>query len=273
MKIDNGDVKPARLALLALFSIFNFQFSIPAAQAQQPHDITQVDPITPGSIIAIPLPPKSRRQMKKYETPELVGAQQALGSQLINGELPRPLLDYDTKSGLIEERLSMFDGGLIVVTMSGAGGTLHKKLLIPPDALAAYRKAASPARLALIRKEDVSKPDARRRSQLRIYRDDGSHVELLFDPAGAVPKALADEIRPLEDLLRVISEDRTLTSSVAGYEPAVGDELVGDDQRTWRVERVTESGIVELHCVSQPTVVYIDKHFLYNYFVGKRAAK
>ena len=108
---------------------------------------------------------------------------------------------------------------------------------------------------------------------LRIYRDDGSHVELAFNPAGTVPKSLADEIRPLEDLLRVISEDRTLTSSVAGYEPAVGDELVGDDQRTWRVERVTDTGIVELHCVSQPTVVYIDKHFLYNYFVGKRAAK
>ena len=261
----------ARLALLGLFSIFNFQFSTPA-QAQQPHDITQVDPITPGSIVAIPLPPKSRRQMKKYETPEMAGARQALGSQLINGELPRPLLDFVTRSGLIEERLSMFDGGLIVVAMSGAGGTMHKKLLIPPDALAAYRKTASPERLALIRKNDVSKPDLRR-SLLRIYRDDGSHVELEFDPSGSIPKTLADEIRPLEDLIRVISEDRTVTSSVAGYEPAVGDELVGDDQRTWRVERVTDGGIVQLRCVSQPTVVYIDKHFLYNYFVGKRAAR
>jgi hypothetical protein len=265
-------VKLVRIALLAVFSIFNFQFSIPA-QAQQPHDISEVDAINPGAIISIPLPPKSQRQMKKYETPELVGARQALGSQLVNGELPRPLLDFVTKSGMIEQRLSIFDGGLIVVSMSGALGTMHKKLLIPDDALAAYRRAAAPEMLAVIHPNDVSKPDEARRSLLRIYRDDGSHVELAFNPAGTVPKALADEIRPLEDLLRVISEDRTLTSSVAGYEPAPGDELVGDDQRTWRVERVTETGIVELHCVSQPTVVYIDKHFLYNYFVGKRAAK
>jgi hypothetical protein len=257
-------------AVVFASSILNPQSSI---RAQEPHDISQVDAINPGAIIAIPLPPKSQRQMKKYESPELVGARQALGPQLIDGQLPRPLLDFVTKSGLIEERLSMFDGGLIVVAMSGAGGTMHKKLLIPADALAAYRKAAAPEKLALIRKEDVSKPDTVRHSLLRIYRDDGTYVELQFDPSGAVPKTLADEIRPLEDLLRVISEDRTVTSTVAGYEPAVGDELVGDDQRIWRVERIRESGVIELHCVGQPTVVFIDKHFLYNYFIGKRAAQ
>ena len=265
-------MKLTRLVLIGLFSIFNFQFSIPAL-AQQPHDISQVDAVNPDAIIAIPLPPKSQRQMKKYESPELVGARQALGSQLIEGELPRPLLDYVTKSGLVEERLSMFDGGLIVVSMSGAGGNMHKKLLIPTDALVAYRRAAAPEKLELIRNGDVSKPLPERPSLLRIYRADGTHVELQFDPSGSVPKTLADEIRPLEDLLRVIAEDRTVTSTIAGYEPAVGDELVGDDQRIWRVERVTDEGVIRLHCVGQPTIVYIDKHFLYNYFIGKRAAK
>lgn len=265
-------MKLARLPLIALFSIFNFQFPIPAL-AQQPHDISEVDAVNPDSIIAIPLPPKSQRQMKKYETPELVGARQALGSQLVDGELPHPLLDYVTKSGLVEERLSMFEGGLTVASMTGNGGTMHKKLLIPIDAVAAYRRAAPPEKLAMIRNEDVSKPSDDRRSLLRIYRADGSHVELQFDPAGVVPKTLADEIRPLEDLLRVVAEDRTVTSTVAGYEPKVGDELVGDDQRIWRVERVTDTGLVQLHCTGQPTIVYIDKHFLYNYFIGKRAAK
>src|SRR5689334_24281706 len=130
--------------------------------------------------------------MKKYESPELVGARQAIGSQLVDGELPHPLLDYMTKSGLVEERLSMFEGGLTVVSMSGAGGVMHKKLLIPIDALAAYRRAASPEKLAVIRNEDVSKPADERHSLLRIYRADGSHVELQFDPAGVVPKTLAD---------------------------------------------------------------------------------
>ena len=265
MKTDNGGVKAARFALIVLLAV-------PAA-AQQPHDLSEVDAVNPDSIIAIPLPPKSQRQMKKYESPELVGAKQALGSQLVDGELPHPLLDYVTKSGLVEERLSMFEGGLTVVTMTGVGGNMHKKLLIPIDALAAYRRAASPDKLALVRNEDVLKPAIDRHSLLRIYRADGSHVELQFDPAGSIPKTLADEIRPLEDLLRVIAEDRTVTSTVAGYEPAVGDELVGDDQRIWRVERVTDKGLVQLHCTGQPTVVYIDKHFLYNYFIGKRSAK
>lgn len=261
-----------RLLLIALFSIFNFQFSIPAS-AQQPHDLSEVDSVNPDSIIAIPLPPRSSRQMKKYESPELVGARQALGSQLVDGELPHPLLDYVTKSGMIEERISMFEGGLTVVSMTGIGGSMHKKLLIPLDALAAYRRAASPEKLAVIRNDDVSKPETERHSLLRIYRADGTHVELQFDPAGSMPKTLVDEIRPLEDLLRVISEDRTVTSSVAGYEPVEGDELVGDDQRIWRVERVTKEGLVRLHCTGQPTIVYIDKHFLNNYFIGKRSAK
>jgi hypothetical protein len=265
LKTDNGSVKVARFALIALLAV-------PAA-AQQPHDLSEVDAVNPDSIIAIPLPPKSQRQMKKYESPELVGAHQALGSQLVDGELPHPLLDYVTKSGLVEERLSMFEGGLTVVAMTGAGGTMHKKLLIPIDALAAYRRTASPEHLATVRNEDVAKPAPERHSLLRIYRADGSHVELQFDPAGVVPKTLADEIHPLEDLLRVIAEDRTVTSTVAGYEPKVGDELVGDDQRIWRVERVTEKGLVQLHCTGQPTIVYIDKHFLYNYFIGKRAAQ
>ena len=265
MKLDNDRVKLARLALIALLAV-------PVA-AQQPHDISQVDAVNPDAIIAIPLPPKSQRQMKKYESPELVGARQALGSQLIEGELPRPLLDYVTKSGLVEERLSMFDGGLIVVSMSGAGGNMHKKLLIPTDALVAYRRAAAPEKLELIRNGDVSKPVPERHALLRIYRADGTHVELQFDPSGSVPKSLADEIRPLEDLLRVVAEDRTVTSTVAGYEPKVGDELVGDDQRIWRVERVTDQGLIQLHCTGQPTIVYIDKHFLYNYFIGKRSAK
>jgi hypothetical protein len=265
-------VQLARVTAIAAFSIFNFQFSI-SLSAQQPHDISTVAPADPGTIISIPLPEKESRRLKKYEIPELVGAHQALGSQLINGELPRPLIDYATTTSQLDERVSFFEGGLVVVTMSGAAGTMHKKLIIPDDAVKAYRKRANPVALALIRKESVTGPTPARRSQLRTYRDDGTYVELAFDPAAVLPKVLTDEVRPLEDLARALSEDRTVTSSMPGYEPAVGDELVGDDAKTWRVERVTKEGVVQLRCVNQPTVIYIDKKSLYTYFVGRRSAQ
>jgi len=39
---------------------------------------------------------------------------------------------------------------------------------------------------------------------------------------------------PLQDLLRAISEDRGVTSTLPNYDPKVGDELVADDRKTWR---------------------------------------
>jgi hypothetical protein len=267
-----GKVNASRVVLIAAFSIFNFQFSI-SLSAQQPHDISTVAPADPGTVMSIPVPQKEERRLRKYDIPELVGAHQALGSQLVNGELPRPLIDYATRTPQIEERVSFFEGGLVVVTMNGAAGAMHKKLILPADAVTAYRKKANPEALALIRKESVRAPATTRRSLLRTYRDDGTYVELAFDPAAVLPKVLTDEVRPLEDLARALSEDRTMTSSVPGYEPAVGDELVGDDTKTWRVERVTKEGVVQLRCIGQPTVIYVDKKSLYTYFVGKRSAR
>jgi hypothetical protein len=144
-------------------------------------------------------------------------------------------------------------------------------VILPKDALDAYLVPATATNLALIKAKDVTPPDAGRRSHLRIYRDNGEHVELQFDPVGVIPKTLGDEIGPLEDLFRALSEDRTVTNTISNYQPQVGDELVGDDRKTWRVERVVKD-IVQLHCIGQPTIIYVDKKDLYNYFVGKRAA-
>jgi hypothetical protein len=279
------DMRSSGLAAAVVFSILSFQFPISArAQTTQPqsrplpqtdagHDISKVDPAPPGSVIAVPLPEKERRRLKKYDIPELVGARQALGSQTVDGELPRPLIDYFVTNAGIDQRISIFDRGLVVVGMTGTGGSMLKKVLLPPDALAMYQKAASPALLSAVDRNKVSPPTNGRRSLLRMYRQDRSFVELTFDPAGAIPKVLGDQIRPLEDLLRALSEDRTVTNSVAGYEPKVGDELVGDDRKTWRVERIIQdAGIVQLHCVGQPTIIYVAKKDLYNYFIGKPAS-
>jgi hypothetical protein len=245
------------------------------AQPQQPdpppgHDITRVDPAPLGGAIAIPPPEKQRKKLKKYSMPELTGARQAIGSQLVNGQLPKPLLDYFVRNGFVDQRISFFEGGLVVVRLAGAGATIQKRVIIPDDSMKKYFELASAAALRGVRKQDVSAPTEARRAFLRIYEPDGSAVEREFDPAGARPRTLDVQVMPLEDLLRTISEDREVTSTVAGYEPKVGDELVGDDRKTWRVERIIkDAGIVQLRCTSQPTVMYVAKKDLHNYFVGK----
>jgi hypothetical protein len=264
-----------RTLLCALRSALCALMFLPAGFAQiepEPgHDITGVEPAPLGGAIAVPLPEEQRRQLRRYEIPELVGSRQAIGPQLINGALPKPLLDYSVRSGVINQRLSLFEGGLVVVKMTGAGGTIRKKVIIPPDATAAYLELASPDALRLVRTTQIMPPDNDRRAMLRIYDGDGVFVERVFDPIGVLPKQMHDQIAPLEDLLRALSEDRTVTNTVANYEPKVGDQLVGDDRRTYRVERIMAEGtIVELRCLGQPTTIYVDKKDLYNYFIGSR---
>jgi hypothetical protein len=256
------------LTAAALFSIFHFQFSVSVTAQTVPHDISQVDIAPTNGAMSVPLPESQQRRLKKYEIPELVGSRQALGSRLIDGRLPRPLLDFKAFNGPVRQRLSIFEGGLVVVSMTGAGGVIKKKLLIPMDALAAYLKAASAKELVKFRENELPVATGSAGATLRIYTEQ-AFVERQFDPTAVLPKTLQDEVLPLQDLLRAISEDRTVTNTVAGYDPKVGDKLVGDDKKTWRVDRViAESGIVVLHCTTDPTTIYVSKKDLYNYFIG-----
>ena len=238
------------------------------------HDITQVDQAPLGGAIAVPLPESESRRLKKYDIPELVGAKQALGPQLIDGRLPRPLVDYAIRSGKLSQRLSIFEGGLVVVNMSGAGGPIRKKLIIPADALKSYLKAAASPDLHAIRNSDLTMPPPGRNGVVRVYEyPSAKKYEFNFDPFAALPKPLNDVAMPLGDLLRAMSEDRTVTSTIANYEPQVGDELIGDDRKTYRVERLMKDGTVQLHCVGQPTIIYVEKKDLYNYFIGARGGQ
>jgi hypothetical protein len=233
-----------------------------------PHDISQVDVAPINGAISVPLPESERKRLQKYEIPELVGSRQAIGSQLVDGRLRKPLLDYVTEYGPIHQRLSIFEGGLVVVDVHGAGGTIHKKLIIPDDALKNYVRAISTKSVAAVQPTDILAPRDGRRSALRVYDTETYYVERAFDPMSTLPKRLADMITPLEDLLRAIYEDRGVTNSVANYEPKVGDQLVGDDQRVYRVARIADGHIVELQCVSQPTRLYVEMKDLYLYFIG-----
>jgi hypothetical protein len=238
-----------------------------ALPAWAQHDITQVEPAPSGTAMATPIP--MRRGWKKYDIPDLAGAQQAIGSQLIEGRLRKPLLDYITAEGAVEQRVSIFEGGLVVVNMTGAS-TIRKKMLIPESALQSYVAAVSPTTLEAVDQHWLALPEPMHHSRLRVYAADGKFVERVFNPTRILPKPLNDQITPLRDLLRAVSEDRSVTSSVAGYEPKPGDELVADDQKIYRVLRVVDgSNVVELKCLDAPTTIYVMKKDLHLYFVGR----
>jgi hypothetical protein len=238
-------------------------------QQQPPHGIDLVDPAPTGGAIAPPLPEKQRRQLKKLDIPELAGARQALGSQLIDGRLPRPLIDYVATDAKIIERISFFEGGLVVIDVRGGGATVRKRLILPDDAFKNYTTAITAQTLAAVRTESLAAPRDGRRASLRVY-DTASHfVERAYDPMSRPPKRMSDQVMPLQDLLRAIYQDRDVTNSVSNYAPKEGDELVGDDNRVWRVKRVIEDKIVVLECTTQPMSMYVDVHDLHNYFIGK----
>ena len=240
--------------------------------AQTPHDISKVDPAPLGGAISVPLPEAERKRLQKYDIPELVGSRQALGSQLIDGKLPRPLLDYIARTGKIEERLSMFEGNLVVVNVTGVGATMRKKVILPDDAARTYLQKISASSLAAVQTKDLMKPHDGREAILRVYSREHDFVERSFDPVAALPKPMNDLVTPLQDLLRVIYQDRGITNTVAGYIPEVGDQLVSDDRTVYRVTRIIDKHIVELRCVSQPTTMYVEVKDLYNYFIGTTGA-
>ena len=238
-----------------------------AVTASAQHDITKVEPAPTDAAVATPGP---RKPMKKYDVPDLAGARQALGSQLIDGRLPRPLIDYLARTGEVAQRVSIFEGGLVVLNMTGASA-IRKKVLIPADAVAAYRKAITAEGLGAIDPGSLPHPEATRYAQIRAYAADGTFVERVFDPGRVNPKGLEDKVAPMRDLLRAISEDRDVTTSLAGYEPRPGDELVADDQKIYRVIRIVDPpGVVELKCLTAPTTIYVAKKDLKEYFVGAR---
>lgn len=240
-----------------------------ATTASAQHDITKVDPVGEDAAISTPIP--NRRGMKKYDIPDLAGAQQAVGSQLLDGRLRKPLVDFLTTEGKVTQRISIFEGGLVVVNMTGAA-TIRKKVLIPPDALESYLETITPKSLAAIDARSLARVERESQSVLRVYGEDGKSVERAFHPQRVLPKELNDQIAPLRDLLRAVSEDRSVTSTVAGYDPKEGDQLVADDRKVYRVVRVVGSSdpVVELKCIDAPSTIYVAKKDLHLYFVGAK---
>jgi hypothetical protein len=235
--------------------------------AQAPRDITTVDPAPPGTAIAV-MPEDPRIDPSKYEIPELAGATQAIGSQLIDGRLPRPLIDYWTRSAAVTERLTLFEGGLLAVRLSVPGGEIRKKVILPPDAVAAYRSELSPPvlrRMPTFHRSD----NALWNGLIRVYDPAGTPVERRFDSTAILPRELEQFRMVMQDLLRAVCQDREVTNTVAGYTPQIGDRLVSDDQRVFEVTSFMGDGqFVELRCISDPTRMYVAVKDLHLRFVG-----
>lgn len=248
----------------------------PPPKPEPPHGIEGVDVVTADGAMATPLPVKEQKRLKKYDLPELVGSRQAIGSQLIDGRLPKPLVDYFEHMGELHERISIFEGGLVVVNLTSPSvATIQKKLIIPKDALQKYLQASSASAIEAVTQERLRQPVLGRRATIRVYGADAKYVERVFDPVAVLPKALSDTVIPLQDLMRAMVEDRGVTNSVSNYIPKAGDELVGDDRNIYRVVRVVgdegDQNIVELKCLTNPTTVYVKQSELANYFIGKPA--
>ena len=227
---------------------------------------------SPGSAIAVPIPPDEQIDRRRYEVPELAGAEVARGSFLIEGRLPRPIADYSATMAGIRQRISLFENGIVAVSMTGTGGSIRKRIIIPPDALQQYKRSLDPDLLADLPVTQTAGPN-QDRAALRIYRGDGSMVERTFNPTIVQTVTLGKPIHILNDVLRVLSEEREVSNSLTGYAPKVGDHLIADDEQTFRVVRVLQNGeYVELISTREPLTLYVATKELSNYFIGKRRA-
>jgi len=248
-------------------------FSLAARGLAQtnPETAPESDPSASGTAIAIPRPDARNQDPERYEIPELAGASTAKGSHLVNGALPRPVLHYVVRMPRLLHRMTIFENGLVVVHVDNGGASIRKQLVLPLDAVATYRTSISPASLELIRDDARDSGPGPGRGVIRSYRDDGTFVEKSFDPTLILRADLTQKKIILDDLLRALAEDREVSNPMTGYRPKLGDVLVADDQKSYKITRLIDEGaIVELTCTTDPLKMYVSSKDLYNYFIGKK---
>lgn len=258
------------LMILAASVAFGQAPAAPSGEPQEPEVSSEPPPSAEqlGFMIAIPVP-EERKHVEKFEIPELAGARPATGSNLVAGRLPRPLVDYLVKAGAVSQKLSIFENGLVSVRVTGVGGEVRKKVILPEDALAEFRKWLNPSQLALAEPSDPGVSSSV--SILRVYDDSGNVTERRFNPSTVNGAQLTRQKLLLEDLLQTIAEDREVTNSLANYRPAVGDRLIGDDRKIYEVTGLVKNGaIIELRSLSEPVTRYVSADDLPKQFVSAR---
>jgi hypothetical protein len=220
-----------------------------------------------GTAISIPTPEENRLDTRNYNTAELNGAAPALGSQLIDGRLPRPILDYGSRSTGSLQRISIFEGGLVVVHIDAGGARLRKRVHIPPGAIDIYLSLLSTKQIEALAKFDMGLAISKDTAYLRRYRDDGTSVEVRFANSRILPEDIQRLRTVLDDLVRILSEDREVTNPMIAYKPRLGDKLIGDDQKLYQVTAIKNEGtLLELRSTKDPITIYVSTQDVYTTF-------
>jgi hypothetical protein len=219
-----------------------------------------------GIAISVPLPDLDSRKFRRYQVVELSEALPVGGSLLVDGNLPAAILDYLTRLGTIRQRVSIFENGVVSVALSGAGGRVEKKVLMPPDAVASYREFFASCDLGSFRPIEPGSDE--NRVTIRMLSADGTPIEKRFPATALVPENVERMRLVLDDLLRALSEDREVTNPISLWEPREGDTLLGGDQKTYRVVRILGGEFIELVCTSEPVRRFVPIKDLHLYFVG-----
>lgn len=219
-----------------------------------------------GIAISVPLPNLDSRQFRRYAVVELSGAMPIDGSLLVDGRLPAAIVDYASQLGTVRQHASIFENGVVAIHLSGVGGQVDKKVLMPPDAVASYREFFAACDLGSFRPIDPGAEGDQ--VSLRLASADGKIVEKRFPATALIPENVERMRLVLDDLIRALSEDQGVTNPISVWEPREGDTLLGGDQKRYRVVRILKGEFVELVCTSEPVRRFVPIKDLHLYFVG-----
>jgi len=220
-----------------------------------------------GTAISIPTPDEERLDTRNYNSAELNGAAPALGSQLIDGRLPKPILDYCSQTSSSLQRISIFEGGLVVLHINAGGARLRKRVHIPPGAIDIYLSLLPIDQIERLAKFDMSLAISRDTGYIRRYRDDGTPAVVKFANSRILPEDIQRLRTVLDDLVRILSEDREVTNPMIAYRPRLGDKLIGEDQKLYEVTSIKNEGtLLELRSTKDPITIFIATKDVYTSF-------
>lgn len=235
-----------------------------SAQAEEEY----IPPPELGASISIPKPNEGEIDEDAYTSPELTDTRPANGSQLIDGRLPRARLDYLVVSSKSLQRLTFFEHGLVVLHMKAGDANLRKRMLLPEGALDEYLRMLTPEDAArMSRSEILTNGLSDDRGIIRVYREDASHEEVVFSNSRVLPVTIQQLRSTLDDLVRILAEDRGATNPLANYTPRIGDKLISEDLKLFEITALPQQGeIIELTGLQEPIRVYVGRDDIPSYF-------
>ncbi|MBI2213321.1 MAG: hypothetical protein HYU52_06715 [Acidobacteria bacterium] len=220
-----------------------------------------------GTAISIPTPDEHKLDTRNYNTAELNGAAPAIGSQLIDGRLPRPLLDYGSASSGSLQRISFFEGGLVVVHVQAGGARLRKRVVFPAGAIDVYLEMLSPEQMKMLATSDMGLAISKDTGFIRRYLPEGTPVGIEFSNSRVLPAEVQRLRTVLDDLVRILAEDREVTNPMIVYKPRLGDKLIGEDQKLYKVTAIKNEGtLLELTSTKEPITIFVATKDVFTHF-------